>query len=804
MPETNKNLDANMAAMMYYQIDKIFGAGSQLFTMEYPGRSLNRLDYAYPIEDYNSSVLTKPYAVSEKEFRLCDSLFDLSPIVQGPNGSNLSNVYNTAINNYTPKIDNLKDFVTDKMELRLFLMEKITDEIDGEQMTCSRMEFCQRTYLRYLENKYKWDQEKIDKQLEYNAKGELDEYAKWLSTTAWTKDHELECLFNDAVVRGFYHEIMTILGFLDVASPSERLSTAKTNRRTSARRSLDDSMDILPIQLQPSNWFRSLMPNFSPQDLTLGTEYLTLEYQSKRALLTSLESELRTLVSSNVDKESVKQLEEDVASLKEAMLLDEKSYFRAFTDAQVKAIKLAFEIASKGEMVGFISGGSEKVTEALRNVISNDDFADLIGIDPKNTNEDTSITTLISSTFELYDKHINYFKSFDKLMDTQLALASAQSNDYQDQIEILKEKIKLLKQELNQLAVVLTSDAVNNSRDKNVESTKTSVKILSDSKEDEGDDEDINEGINILGGDGENDTDINMDILPTSKYDEDTTFTDIVFSSSEIETLNQENQNSTYTKLGGSMGNFFFNSSSSVEYSASSSKFVQEMYSEGFTIGMRVTKVSIDRGGWFDPAIFELSSSFMRLNPKILSGAGLTSDKILEAYNSKDNKYSRGNFTELQKLITTADGGRYILPAFPMSFIIVKDVVVKSSMKNFSEEHYKEFRKITSNTTSHFFGFRMSGGYTTQSYMGYDKSSNGNVNFYMRIPGPQILGWFMELTAKDNASDYQSLSKSEYFTDIMSALKDYREKLKILESVNHDCMISTITIPKETGENNAH
>lgn len=33
MPDTNKKLDANMAAMMYYQIDKLFGAGSQLFTM---------------------------------------------------------------------------------------------------------------------------------------------------------------------------------------------------------------------------------------------------------------------------------------------------------------------------------------------------------------------------------------------------------------------------------------------------------------------------------------------------------------------------------------------------------------------------------------------------------------------------------------------------------------------------------------------------------------------------------------------------------------------------------------------------
>ena len=271
MSDTNKKLDANMAAMMYYQIDKLFGAGSQLFTMEYPGRTLNRLDYAYPIEDYNSSSLLKPYVVAEKEFRLCDNMLDLSPIVQGPNGSNLSVVYNTAINNYTPKLENVKDFVTDKMELRLFLMEKITDEIDGELITCSRMEFCQRTYLRYLEKKYKWDQEKIDKQKEYTTKDELDEYAKWLSTTAWTKDHELECLFNDAVVRGFYHEIMTILGFLDVASPAERLSSAKTNRRTSTRRSLDDSMDILPVQFQPSNWFRSLMPNFSPQDLTLGT-----------------------------------------------------------------------------------------------------------------------------------------------------------------------------------------------------------------------------------------------------------------------------------------------------------------------------------------------------------------------------------------------------------------------------------------------------------------------------------------------------------------------------------------------------
>ena len=120
-------------------------------------------------------------------------------------------------------------------------------------------------------------------------------------------------------------------------------------------------------------------------------------------------------------------------------------------------------------------------------------------------------------------------------------------------------------------------------------------------------------------------------------------------------------------------------------------------------------------------------------------------------------------------------------------------MVIKSTMKNFNEEHYKEFRKTTANTTSHIFGFRISGGYTTQSYMGYNKSSDGTVNFYMRIPGPQILGWFMELTAKDNASDYESLSKSDYFTDIMVALKDYREKLK---EINEKSDFGNITIAR--------
>lgn len=87
--------EGNVTSFLYDKLMRVFGEGSQLFTMEMPGRTLNQLDYAYDITDHNTSILSKPYAVAEREFRLCDDLFDVSPVVQGPNGVKLSKTYST-------------------------------------------------------------------------------------------------------------------------------------------------------------------------------------------------------------------------------------------------------------------------------------------------------------------------------------------------------------------------------------------------------------------------------------------------------------------------------------------------------------------------------------------------------------------------------------------------------------------------------------------------------------------------------------------------------------------------------------
>lgn len=738
-----------LTAMLYDQIMGVFGEGTQLFTMEMPGRVLNQLDYAYPMKDYNSSTLAKPYAVAENEFRLTDNMLDLAPIVQGPNGKRLSSTFETLVNNYTPDISNVRDFITDKMELRLFLMEMITDEIDGEEVTCSRIEFCQRMYMRYLKQKYEWDQEKIDEHMKAGDSGDLDGYAKWLATASWTKDQALENLFQDAVIRGFYHEVLTILGFLDVQSPAERLAKVKANRRSSVRRSLDASMEILPVQIQPSNWFRSLSPNFSPKDLTLDRQYLAEQYQAKRNILASLEAELRVLLLNQADSEELESMEAQLASLKKQLAQSEAACFKDFTENLVESMKLICGIVSNGDIAGLVAGGKENLLTGIAGM--DKDLLSALGLD------DQTSEKLGGMMYDFYAKNLDYFTTYNELLDAELEYARAQTNDYSDQIEILKERITIISREVAELQVIVASGAVN-------QEGNTSADTL----------------------------------LPGSRYNEDNEFMDIVFGRSQVENRIHEESDSFYSSVKGSICRFLSSTHAQGEYSLSETSFMKSFLSSDFTIGMRATKVTIDRGGWFDAGILDLTPSYRRLKETISGGAGLSAERILKEYRTNE-EIENGRFSVASKLVSAPDNGTYLLPAVPMSFLVVKDVVMRAKMTNASQEDYEKFKKAAFSSSASFMGFRLSGEGAKESFCGLHKLSENEAQFILRIPGPQILGWFQELTAKDKSGRYESLSGSEYFEGIIDSLKTYGEKLRELETRRRnsdDCIaVTTVRAP---------
>lgn len=275
MQRLSEDASSVIAELIYEKVNSLLGAGDQLFTMEFPARPLDQNTYKY----------------------------DTAPIVQSGNGEKLSVVYSNLLNYYVPKMDFLKDFVMDKNYLREWLLTEVSDVVFDENhkvvstdTKISRMELCKKLYGMYFEERNKWYKEKNERfNQSKNSENLLEEYAKWVSSEGLVRDEELNNFFNDVVVRGNYHELMTILGFLNVESPAETLEKTKQNMRVCEKRAINGSGSVYPVQLQPNDWFKALEPNLHPKDLTMSSEALMAEFRAKKKELKSLEQKLAEL-----------------------------------------------------------------------------------------------------------------------------------------------------------------------------------------------------------------------------------------------------------------------------------------------------------------------------------------------------------------------------------------------------------------------------------------------------------------------------------------------------------------------------
>lgn len=338
-----ENSSDDVMNLIYNHVNKLLGAGSQLFAMEFPARPLNARDYEYNTDDCYST-LTKPYTVQEREFLLSDQLYDLSPVVQGTNGERLSTVFNTVINNYVPRLEALKSFVNDQKNLREWLLAPVTDEVRGERKTMSRMAMARELYDEFLERRNEWYSTKNRVYEEYRARDDLDGYANWLSSEGLVQEEQISNFYNDAVVRGHYHEVLTLLGFLNVSSPSEALENTKQKMRSSLRRSLDGSTDVYPVQFQPSDWFKSLRPNLSPKDLTMAAESLAADYRAKQRRLRGLKAQLAEQTAIEIPAEEQERLKTEVENRRQQLSQSQQALLSQYGSGALSAVKAVIGI----------------------------------------------------------------------------------------------------------------------------------------------------------------------------------------------------------------------------------------------------------------------------------------------------------------------------------------------------------------------------------------------------------------------------------------------------------------------------
>lgn len=224
--------------------------------------------------------------------------------------------------------------------------------------------------------------------------------------------------------------------------------------------------------------------------------------------------------------------------------------------------------------------------------------------------------------------------------------------------------------------------------------------------------------------------------------------------------------------------------------------------SKSFDIGFRVAKVTFDRGGWFNPHLFKMSHAFYRL-ADLKAGAGLTIKDIQgsDSDGLKKKLVYAGQATEED----TSDDKYYMLPAYPVAMVIAKDITIKVSMTEDDSKASKTMMEKSSSSGGGFFGFSCSNSSASGKKNETAFHGHQDGHFYIRIPGPQVIGHFLQLTPLDNTElyDNKDIEKENHTAAMIEALDLFTmakeltaEKPSQLESLKLD--IST------TNGNNTH
>ncbi|KAJ7092313.1 hypothetical protein B0H15DRAFT_905677 [Mycena belliarum] len=723
--------------------------GNQIFTLQFPGRFLDQGSYAW-----NTSLagiygqFIKPTAVNEAEFRLVDQLYDLSPNVGGPNGINLSIVYEQLLNNLLPRyVDN--GLAKQQDQIRQWLMKDVpmskwieaimTRQQAREQAlanavavsmgadptvpanaatgassagsvfapgvmfgvsskpntngnTLNRIELSELLMNEYLYAKQDWEVER-DGLISQASQADLgtpesqkalNDLTRKLAHITATRQAQLAAKYSDAVVRGYSHTVREYMGYLDIGSPAEALQNAKDSLREAAMSSLDGSMKIYPVQMSPLDWFEGLSTSFTMEDLTQNPEVIRMQISAKSQQLDTLNSQLVALQMGA--KGDPADLKAKVGAAQTALDSAQSTLSQSYSNNVIAMANTCLDAAGKFDLNAL--AGKLDVAKAV-----------LADLPAQMAAVKTAQDALTSSS-----------RALSQLMAEQ---ALAEATDTKQQQQQLTLQIQSLTGDLKELQTrwqILTSTtgglAVAAPPDHSGEALpRTPLELPQE---------------NTSGG---------------SRWQTIT----LTSSSSTRAALAKDHSEALlpiflrHTDIPQSTAwscNLWIASGSGGSSSASGASATSTAATDDtIDLAFRATLVTVDRGGWFQPQFFKESKAFYKVNNEI---------------SWVDDKEKSVNG---------------LMPGFPVAFLIAKDIVVRvaHSATNTSDSKTSD---MASSASSHQSGFISSGGFLCFSYSKSSSSSSSSEassfqaysnGYILKIPGPQILGYMIQKTDSDDA-----------------------------------------------------
>ncbi|KAF8526972.1 hypothetical protein BU17DRAFT_40150 [Hysterangium stoloniferum] len=713
--------------------------GDQTFTLQFPGRYLSQTEYAWDTSSagiYGQFV--KPVSVNEAEFRLTDQLYDLASTVAGPNGINLSIVYEQLLNNLFPKFvsnglskqqEQLRQWLLKDVPLTPWVeaimkrqadREKVLSDAfsktnapdagasdlevtppedrpsfaptpgkmfdlssKGKDEALNRLELSEILMGEYLYAKQDWELERDA--LITQATQALDALTRKLAHITATRQAQLATKYSDAVVRGRTHTVREYMGYLDIASPAEALQAAKDSLRESAMSSLNGAMKVYPVHLTPIDWFEGLSTSFQMEDLTSDPEIIRTAIEAKSQQLDVLNSQLVTLEMGATGDPT--QLKAAVASAQKDLDTAQSTLAQTYANNVIEVAKTCLDENGKVD-VGLVS----KKVRMAQAVLA-------------------QLPAQMESVRVAQDKLTSTSRALSQLMAAHALAVATDTKEQQQQIRL---RINSLTQDLTELQTrwkVLTAGIGG----VKVVKTDTSTATLNP-------EEPVR--------------------LPEDSSSGGSRWQTIRLTSSTESRTNRSNADSNASSEQWSLNLWLASGSGSSSSSHAFSAAAATASKDTVDLAFRATLVTIDRGGWFQPQFFKQSKAYYKVN--------------------RDISWVNGD-----------NGVKGLLPGYPVAFLIAKDIVIRVTHATSSSDEMKRFDESSSSSSGGVLCFsysRSESASSQEAASNFQAYSNG---FVVKIPGPQILGYMIQKTDDDQSI----LMPTELPDDFFIPDEDYNSTL---------------------------
>ncbi|KAE8244742.1 hypothetical protein A4X13_0g6310 [Tilletia indica] len=809
-PDASDAPSESFIEILYKKLNEKFGpkGGTQYLALQFPTRYLDKRTYAYSADGIYSQF-NKPPVVNEAEFRLTDDLYPVGRVVGGPNGKTLSNAYELVLNNLVPKASDRgarenrellrqwllkptdsanahyvantvlkKDGLTDTMlekqaatgassgvqvvsgsigtEIEAMLnggqksstpvsspskdskgagtarrgrraptgdlaVKNLYENGDTLPRLMTRMEFSQSLTKAYLKDKAKYEsmrQDLINEAREAKDPKALEKITRILSHVDLAERSELSSKYADSVVRGYSHVVREMLGLIDVKSTAEMLQDAKDSMRESALSSLFTASKVYPVQMLPTDWFEALDTSFTPADLAADYNIIAETIQTKASLIDDLRNQLDLLSFGKQDVVGIQAALDDALQKRDTA---QAALTKEYTANMIETVKMCVAVTTNPAVKAKFFTGDEKTFKAIS-----------------------------ESLTKISDQNNEVNKQNRILTQALAAQARAQSQDTKKEKSFIERQIATAEKELADLRVQYKA-AIPPAGIASIPVAIPPTGQVAQPKTDDLTSEAAPEAPSLK--------DIKVPIKQGGSR-----WIDIVFES-EVENKYSKSASTTVAStskvecnlwIGSAQGSG--NEAQAGDSAASGSSKVK------VSIAMRCTLVTVDRSGWFQPQFFESSKAFAK-NNKDLSWTSLYKT-------TADNPK-----TIIDKIATgTVEEEGSALPAFPIGYIIVKDTQIKVSESKTSTSTSKGSMKEDAARSGGILCFSYSSSETSASDSSASATKQASDGIVVNIPGPQILGYIMQLMPRDLSTKFGDDKEEVYLPPTMEEIDVEKKK----------------------------